>query len=482
KIKSSSLKELKILPRKPTNIDSLSWKIASSYIMPNLYFDKDATKKRMDEKKGIEPIMVFVKKGDVIISEGEAIDALTEAKFKAIAQISKGISKESLYRFILIFILSISFIIAFILKYQKGLKEEKILAISFVSLFIIAFAKCLAIWRSDFWMYLPFCSFSLLLALLSSSLLSLFFTFILSILISFGFGLKLNVLLFFLSCGLFSIFLLPLARKRASLIKVCLGIFLCNILLALFLLEEPLRAKLVFSFLNAIIVYFVTLGALYMLELFFSTNFKLLELSDLNIPLLRDLFLEAPGTYHHSLITGTLAEDAALCIGANSILARTGSYYHDIGKIFNPEYFPENQKEKKEIPSPAILKSHIERGVSIAKIKHLPSEIIEIIQSHHGTSKIGDERYPGPLPNTKESAIVMLASLIDEKIRAYEKPSPEAIREIVKGVIDEKMFSQELLEAPLTIKELKIIEESFINILTTLFHAKDLNDETKAIG
>ncbi|MEW6102864.1 MAG: HDIG domain-containing metalloprotein [bacterium] len=482
KIKNSNLKELKILSKQPTNIDELSWKIASSYLIPNLYFDKDATRKRIKENKEIEPIMVFVKKGDIIASEGEVIDGLTEAKFKAISEISKGISNKTIYRFIIIFLLFIFFIIAFIFKYQRDLKEEKIMAFSFISFFIIAFAKCLTIWMPDFWMYLPFSSFSIIVALLSSSLLSLFLTFILSILISFIFGLELNVLLLFLNSGLFSIFLLSLARKRADLIKVCLGIFFFNILLSLFLLEEPLRAKIIFSFSNAIIVYFLTISTLYVLELFFSTNFKLLELSDLNIPLLRDLFLEAPGTYHHSLITGTLAEDAALCIGANPILARTGSYYHDIGKIFNPEYFPENQKERKEISSPAILKSHIERGVSIAKIKHLPSEIIEIIQSHHGTSKIGDERYPGPLPNTKESAIVMLASLIDEKIRAYEKPSPDAIKSIVKEVIDEKMYSQELCEAPLTIKELKIIEESFINILITLFHAKDADDETKAIG
>jgi len=480
KIKSPNLlKELKILPQNPTNIDELSFKIAVSYIRPNLYFNKKMTKERRKEKGRIEPIRVFVKKGDVIIPEGGVIDSLAQEKLRAIAQMKKGISKETLPFFLTIFLLAIFAIIAFIFKYQKNLKGDRILAISLVSLFIIIIAKCLAIWREGFWMCLPFGCGSILIALLSSPVFSIFLTFILGILILFIFGLDFNIFLFFIGGGLFSVFFLEIARKRADLIKVCLGIAVCNILLAIFTSSEPLRLSLSLSLINTLLVYFLTITALPLIEPFFPTNFKFFELSDLNIPLLRDLFLEAPGTYHHSLIVGTLAEDAASSIGANSILARAGSYYHDIGKIINPEYFVENQKEKRVVPSPPILKSHIERGVSIAKIKHLPKEIIDIIQSHHGTGKIGEERYPGPKPETRESAIVMLADSIEEKIRAIDKPSSSEINSIVKDTINEKMFLNELSSCPLTIYELKKIEESFINILTTLFHAKD---EARAIG
>ncbi len=479
KIKNSNLKGLKLFQKQPTNIDELSFKIASSYLSPNLYLDKKMTKKRLGEKGKIEPVKIFVKKGDIIVSEGEIIDSLAEGKLITIARREKGINKETFLSFFVIFLLCLAFLIVFILKYQRDLKEEKILAISLISLFAIAFAKCLVLWMPNFWMCLPMPSISILTALFSSPIFAIFFTFILGILILFIFGLDFNVFLFFIGGGISSIFFLSIARKRADLIKVCFCIALVNILCAIFLSQEPLRLKLTLPLLNSIIVYFVTIGSLPIFETFFPTNFKFFELSDLNIPILRDLFFEAPGTYHHSLIVGTLAEDAASSIGANSILARTGSYYHDIGKIINPEYFVENQKERKTEPSPAILKSHIERGVSIAKIKHLPLEIIDIIKSHHGTSKIEEEKYPGPLPSTKEEAIVMLASCVEEKIRTFEKPSSDMINSVVKDTMDEKIFSSELSTSTLTMNELKKIEESFINILTTLFHAKD---EAKSIG
>lgn len=478
KIKSSNLEQLTLIQRKPTGTDELAWAIASSYITPNLYFDKNITKKRKKQIKQ-EPIEVFVKKGDIIVSEGEVIDSLMYEKLKTIAQMKKGIDKQTFSSFLAIFLFFLAFIIAFILKYQRDLKIERILAISFISFLTIILAKCFAIWINRFWMCLPFANISILIALFSEGFVSIFFTFILGILISQFFGLDFSNLVFFLIPSLFSIFFLQIARKRADLFKVCLGIALCNIILSLFLFQEPLRYKLSFSVLNAFLVYLITFGLLYVFELFFSTNFKFLELSDLNLPLLRDLFLEAPGTYHHSLIVGTLTEDAALSIGANACLARAGSYYHDIGKMINPEYFVENQKEKKVYPSFPILKSHIERGVSIAKIKHLPSEIVNIIQSHHGTEKIGDNAYPGPKPKTKEEAIIMLADAVEEKIRAYEKPSLDVINRIIKDTIAEKLIIGELSFSCLTILDIKKIEESFINILVSLFHAKD---ETKGLS
>lgn len=478
KIKSSNLEQLALIQRKPTRTDELAWGIASFYIAPNLYFDKNITKKRKKYATQ-EPIEVFVKKGDIIVSEGEVIDALSYEKLKTIAQMKKGIDKQTFSSFLAIFLSFLAFIIAFILKYQRELKIERILAISLISLLTIGIAKCFAIWMDRFWMCLPFANISILIALFSEGLVSIFFTFILGILISQFFGLDFSNLVFFLIPSLFSIFFLQIVRKRADLFKVCLGIAIFNIILSLFLFQEPLRYKLSFSILNAFLVYLITFGLLYVFELFFSTNFKFLELSDLNIPLLRDLFLEAPGTYHHSLIVGTMAEDAALSIDANAYLARAGSYYHDIGKMINPEYFIENQKERKVSPSFPILKSHIERGVSIAKIKHLPSEIVNIILSHHGTEKIGEEAYPGPKPQTKEEAIIMLADAVEEKIRSYEKPSLDVINRIIKDTIAEKLIIGELSSSCLTILDIKKIEESFINILVSLFHAKD---ETKTLS
>ncbi len=264
---------------------------------------------------------------------------------------------------------------------------------------------------------------------------------------------------------------------------------------------------------NAFISSVLALGLLPFLESFFSrlTPMKLIELSDFNQPLLKRLMLEAPGTYHHSLIMATLAESAAQRIGANPLLCRVGSYYHDIGKLIKPEYFIENQGGLKSNPhneiAPALSRlvviSHVKEGIAMAKSAKLPNEIINFIPMHHGTSRIeyfyqqaledaqeelfrhGENektakenveeehfRYPGPRPLSKEAAILMLADSVEATARTIDEPSHDRFQDLVKNIFNKKLEDGQLSNSPLTLGDLTLIRDSFVITLTSIHHAR----------
>lgn len=244
----------------------------------------------------------------------------------------------------------------------------------------------------------------------------------------------------------------------------------------------------------------ILIGILPLIEYMFdtTTEIRLLELSDQGHPLLRNLFLQAAGTYTHSLSVGNLAESAAGAIGANALLARVASYYHDIGKIFKPEYFIENQnvggnKHDRLKPglSSLVIAYHTRDGVDLGREYNLPQRILDVVIEHHGTGKIvyflqkaqslaGDKetvdeeffRYPGPKPSSKESGIVLLADSIEAASRTLSDPSPSSLRKIVERIIKHKMDDHQLDETGLTLVELSKIRESFIVVLFGIFHAR----------
>jgi hypothetical protein len=251
--------------------------------------------------------------------------------------------------------------------------------------------------------------------------------------------------------------------------------------------------------LNGFLSPILTIGLLPLFETTFklTTDITLLELSDLNRPLLKRLALEAPGTYNHSIMIGTLAEEAAKAIGANSLLARVGSYYHDIGKMLKPEYFVENQmgaknKHEKLAPSMSslILEAHVKEGKELAEEDGLPDCIIEFITGHHGTSimtyfyekakqqkgddevDINEYRYPGPKPKAKEVAIVMLADSVEAASRTLEDPTPARIGNLVRKISSAKFESGELEGCDLTLSNLHLIEESFTRVLLGIYHRR----------
>jgi len=234
-----------------------------------------------------------------------------------------------------------------------------------------------------------------------------------------------------------------------------------------------------------------------LLESLFSvtTDITLLELADLNRPILRRLMLEAPGTYHHSLVVGSLTEAGAAAIGGNPLLARVGAYYHDIGKIDKAEYYVENQssaRSRHEKLSPTmsclIIESHVREGAEFARKEKLPRAVLDAILEHHGTTLMSffyqkaltqdreteerDFRYPGPKPRSKETVVLMLADAVEAAARSLTEPTPSRIRGVVTRILDARVKDGQLDESPITFEDLAKIREGFIPILTALFHAR----------
>ncbi len=251
------------------------------------------------------------------------------------------------------------------------------------------------------------------------------------------------------------------------------------------------------AFLGGIASAIITLGSAPLMEMAFgfTTDITLLELANLDRPILRQLMLEAPGTYHHSVIVGSLVEAAAADIGANPLLAKVCGYYHDIGKVKKPLYFIENQtngrnKHDKLAPSMSslILIAHIKDGIEIARKNKLGQAIIDTIQQHHGTSlisyfyekarqvkgsagvKVDHFRYPGPKPQTREAGLVMLADVVEAASRTLENPTPARIQGLVQHLINKIFSDGQLDECELTLKDLHRIAKSFNKILYGIHH------------
>jgi len=308
--------------------------------------------------------------------------------------------------------------------------------------------------------------------------------------------------LMFLISGLVSGILVFGARRRNTIINCGLAVGVIQAL-SFFLIEhlsfaDP--ARYLILVLNGLASAVIVLGVLPIFEFLFSkiTNINLLELADFNNPILNRLMLEAPGTYHHSLIVGNLAEAACKAIGANALLARIGAYYHDIGKLQKPDYFTENQDMQQNVHealapsmSKLVIMNHIKEGVELAQKYRLNPRIIDFIQQHHGKSLVyffyrraledavtpeavteDGFRYPGPKPTTKETAVVLLADSVEAATRGLKEPTAAHIEETVHKIINNKFIDTQLDACELTLKDLEIISKVFGHILSGIYHSR----------
>ena len=249
----------------------------------------------------------------------------------------------------------------------------------------------------------------------------------------------------------------------------------------------------------------IPLGLLPVLESFFSrvTAITLLEVGDFNRPLLRRLMIEAPGTYHHTLLVAAMAEQAADAIGANSLLCRVGMYYHDIGKLVQPDYFIENQtmrrspRDKPEFHdrlnpsiSSLVIMAHVKEGMALARAHKVPEEVVRFIQEHHGTSLIkyfymraleqDDEQTPprgslplsGSPPHSRETVIAMLADSVEAASRTVEEPTYERLKDLVEKIVNSKFMDGQFDEAPVTLQDLRKIIDSFAQSLSAIYHVR----------
>jgi putative nucleotidyltransferase with HDIG domain len=257
--------------------------------------------------------------------------------------------------------------------------------------------------------------------------------------------------------------------------------------------------ELAFAGSNALISPVLTYGLLIFFERLFkiTTDLTLLELSNFDKPLLRDLSRKAPGTFNHSMTLGTLGEAAAEKIGANPLLTRVGAYYHDIGKTIVPQNFVENQLDNRNIhedltpeESVKLIVQHVKEGINLAVEHNLPNEIIDFIPMHHGTMTMSffyekakklygegkvnpDEyRYPGPKPNSKETAIVMLADGCESAVRSIEEPDAQKVENIIENIFNARIEDGQLDESPITFRDITKIKEAFISILLGQHHKR----------
>jgi len=392
------------------------------------------------------------------------------------------------------------------IKARPGLKKVNLLylILLFTSILATAYFVINHGWSK---FYIPFCAIPILTTLLFNRLeLSLLMTLAISIVTASITGNHLHLGVLFFVSGLISSILVLNARRRMTIIRAG---FLAGILQAMLLFfidifwvvpKEVYYFSYATLFFNGLASSIIALGVLPLFEYLFNTitNISLLELADFNHPLLQRMILEAPGTYHHSLIVGNLSEAACGAIGANALLARIGAYYHDIGKLEKPEYFSENQNifaSKHDTLTPSMSKlvitSHTKDGVELAKKYKLNQSIINFIRQHHGKSlvyffyrralesleedqDIKEEgfRYPGPKPDSKETAVVMLADSVEAATRALKEPSPSKISEVVHKIINNKFIDGQLDECELTLKDLEKIAAVFIRLLGGIYHSR----------
>jgi len=308
--------------------------------------------------------------------------------------------------------------------------------------------------------------------------------------------------IFALISGIAASVVLKGAEKRMDIIKagLAIGAANCAAIVVILLMRAAAITEyppiLFWAAINGIVSGMLVLGVLPPLEhvMKAATTFRLIELSDLNAPILRKLFTTAPGTYSHSMMVATLAEQACQDIGANALLARVGGYYHDIGKMDNPDYFIENQTDHNRHDdiaprlSATVIRSHLKLGIEKARSLGLPSEVVDIVAEHHGNSLImwfykkasqledqvnsDDFAYPGTPPRSRESAVVMLADVTEAAVRTMIKPTVAKMEKFIQQLFDNKVEAGQLAQCDLTFRDLETIKKAFVKVLAGYYHSR----------
>jgi putative nucleotidyltransferase with HDIG domain len=495
----------------------VGYQILAPFLRSNIIYNAEETKQRIVEARNNVPLAKgTVFENERIIDRNERVTKDHIAKLNSLGiEIAEREAGKSIFLIIIRFLgkffmisLAISIFIIFLAlsRSRVGILKDLKRVILIATIFILVTFLAYNINRFGLSPYLiPVAIGSMLLTIFFDTRIGFVGTIILSILIGFLRGNEFNISVVSIFTGTIAVVSVGRIRTRNWLfnsILLIIGAYLVSITIMEILRYTPFMNIAKYwgygafnGFISPLLVY----GLQVIFEYFFdiATDMKLLELSDLNNPLLRKLAIEAPGTYHHSLMVGNLAEAAAESIGANSLLARVGAYYHDIGKMEKREYFIENQMRTKnphEKLSPTmsclILMNHVKKGLEIAKKYKVPIQIQDFIAEHHGTNLItffyqkaleksdGDEieestfRYPGPRPKTKETGIVMLADAIEAAARTLKDPSPSRIRGLVISIVQDRFKDSELDDCPLTLRELTKIIESFESILLGTFHSR----------
>ncbi|MBU3949280.1 MAG: HDIG domain-containing protein [Proteobacteria bacterium] len=503
-------------------------------IQPNITLNRNETEERIKSAAAeMGAVLYKVKAGEMLLREGEKVSEVQLIKLKAlIDQVRyKRISAAIIGSTMIMLCLLVTTYIISINNHRDMIGDHNKKLVFLASVVVMAFLlaevssflsrsltmnELFSIRASSVQLSIPVTSGVMLICLFMGLNTAVAFAVIIAVCTAMVFQNRFEILVYFLLSGIMAAYWMQNCRERKVFIKSGLKLGLFNIVLTTIITIYSTELSWVtllwnwfFAFFGGMITGVVTAGLTPLIEVTFnfSTDIKLLELASLDQPVLRRLMIEAPGTYHHSVIVGSMVEAAASEIGANPLLAKVCGYYHDIGKLNKPQYFIENQsdgvnKHDKLSPSMSslILVAHVKDGVEMAKKYNLGKEIADTISQHHGKSlirffydkakqlkgdstvKISDFRYPGPKPQTKEAGLVMLADVTESASRTLENPTPARIQGLVQNLMNNVFSDGQLDNCELTLKDLHNIAKSFNTILNGIHHHRIEYSETTVSG
>jgi len=486
-------------------------------VVPNLIIDESATDiARKNAKNAVKPYIVTIKKGDEIIVASKRVTQLQKDALKISGYNAFELNKGGVLGIFALVCITMYSLILYIKKYEKKYYTLRYMCYIALASITLTFC-CILISNSAFTSnyMMPFVAFTLMLAIFTNPILSFLITILMLALLS--------VTLFF-DAQLFYVFsIITLSgsylvskisySKRFDIIRcgfqIGIIMFFAMFFVSCFEFQTTAFSMLIqaqvqnpfLGILNGLISSMIAMFLIPIIEKVCKivSPYALIELADQNQELLSKMRNNAPGTFHHSLMVANLCEAAAAAIGADSILARVGAFYHDIGKLQRPLFFIENQSYfGVENPhtnltprqSKMVITSHTKDGVEIAKKHGLPQVVIDFIQQHHGEGlagyfynkaieEEGEEnvsesqfRYPGPKPKTKETAILMLADALESAVRSLKNPTQEEIEAMVNKIFTERLNDGQLSDSPLTLKDIKIIAMTFNQVLRGMQHER----------
>ncbi|MDU6036722.1 MAG: HDIG domain-containing protein [Clostridium butyricum] len=496
--------------------------LVKGQINPNCFYDEEKTQELIDEtRKSVAKVVI--KQNQIIVKEGVPVTQNELDILSDLGMLDDG-KNTSIYLYVYIVLAMFVGIIMFLQynyidrNYSEIFKNtKKITLISVINLMTLVFARTIGLVSPYL---IPFACAPILLTLLINYKISIVISILNVIVISIATGFDAQVMMLGVISSILGATLLKKMQQRNELLYSTLYLSIVGVIITVstgILISSNLREVLIKSaitFIGGVLSGIFALGILPFLEGTFNevTTLKLLELSNPNHPLLKKLLMEAPGTYHHSMLVANLAEMASEEVGANSVIVRIGSYYHDVGKTERPYFFGENQMGG-ENPhnhmtpnlSAKIIISHVKDGIELARKYNLPKVIQDIIGEHHGTTlvkyfyytmknnsenpeevKEEDYRYPGPIPNSKEAGIIMLADSVEAAVRSIKEPSEDKIKEMINNIISDKLSCGQLNDCNLTIKDIEKIKKCFLTALNGIYHhrieypkekIKSLNEE-----
>lgn len=474
--------------------------ILRASIRVNEFLDVEETKRLKDEAAESVQTLV-IKENDTIAKKGSLVGKREMALFEKSGLLkykNNSVFKDLLGTMVLIFIY-IGSIGLYIYNFNREVfGGNKIIVIMIISVLVILISKTLF---SISPYILPISSGIILYSILIDLRLGLYLNVFISIFLGYILKLDMNIIIMYILSGSIGGLINIRQGDRNGVFISGIVVGFINLLLIIgFGLSKnvsnmEILSRSAYGFLSGLISSIVALGTLPIWENVFEilTPLKLLELSNPNKALLKKLMMETPGTYHHSILVGNLAESAAEAIGANSLLTRVGAYYHDIGKTKNPLYFAENQfgienphNKLNPLDSASIILSHTKDGVTMGKKEKLPKEILALIEEHHGTTSVAyfkykaeeagmlvdpnDFKYDGKPPQTKEAAILMLADSSEAAVRSLKDLNEEKIENMVRKVVGGKIGESQMVQCDITFKDIEIIIDSFVNTLTGIYH------------